>query len=634
MSCWRHLWFPFAIATVGVVIACGKEVSQTENLGFAGSRSCMKCHVAEWEQWKYSHHGLAEVVLEPGEVTIPTKGVKVDNAQENARQAVRQIGVAPLKQFLVEHQGNLQVHQLAQDSSTGEWFDVFADGRETGEWGHWTGRGMNWASMCAVCHNTGVEKSWDEKTDRFITEVAEFGVGCEACHGPAGNHVEWQGTNSVSTADPFLASLQLVNRPGGTVEACGPCHARRAELTSDPPASLFLDGYLPSLPDESETWYADGQIREENFEYGSFLMSKMHGAGVTCLDCHSAHTAKPTLSGNALCMQCHAGGGRLPGPVIDEFIHSGHIVDTPGSSCVNCHMPSTTYMQRHPRRDHSFTIPDPVLTQELGVPNACNRCHTDQTPGWASAEISKRPGWKGNPLMRKRAMAVAAAREGRQDALPRLLEAVSAEAHPTWTFILLNLLTPWVGQAEVDALLQEAAISPHALIRTAGYPSPELLQDGVLAVRLAAAQKIGPSLPAELPVAGELWQELKHNQGQPAAAMREAIYWMDRQNPAEALQAAQWAEVWEAHSPAPLHIQATALDSMQKVAEARKVMERCCQKFPGDATSWYLLGLGRAGEGDLIGGREALMKALSLEPQFESAQRNLNAIEAALEQDS
>jgi len=171
MSRWRHLWFPFAIATVGVVIACGKEVSQTENLGFAGSRSCMKCHVAEWEQWKYSHHGLAEVVLEPGEVTIPTKGVKVDNAQENARQAVRQIVVAPLKQFLVEHQGNLQVHQLAQDSSTGEWFDVFADGRETGEWGHWTGRGMNWASMCAVCHNTGVEKSWDEKTDRFITKL-------------------------------------------------------------------------------------------------------------------------------------------------------------------------------------------------------------------------------------------------------------------------------------------------------------------------------------------------------------------------------------------------------------------------------------------------------------------------------
>ena len=46
-------------------------------------------------------------------------------------------------------------------------------------------------------------------------------------------------------------------------------------------------------------------------------------------------------------------------------------------------MPQTTYMQRHPRRDHGFTIPDPLLTQELGVPNACNRCHEDQTTDWA-----------------------------------------------------------------------------------------------------------------------------------------------------------------------------------------------------------------------------------------------------------
>ena len=268
MSLWRHLWIPLSLATVGVVFSCSKEIQPTTTAEFVGSHSCMKCHVAEWEQWKNSHHGLAEVVLEPGEVVIPSQGADVDKLQENSLQAVRQIGVAPLKQFLVEHQGNLQVHQLAQDSSNGEWFDVFADGREAGEWGHWTGRGMNWASMCAVCHNTGLERSWDDKEDRFVTQVAEFGVGCEACHGPAGNHAEWQRTNSASTDDPFLASLNVAGRHGGTVEACGPCHARRAELTSTPPASLFLDGYLPSLPDESETWFADGQIREENFEYG------------------------------------------------------------------------------------------------------------------------------------------------------------------------------------------------------------------------------------------------------------------------------------------------------------------------------------------------------------------------------
>ena len=46
-------------------------------------------------------------------------------------------------------------------------------------------------------------------------------------------------------------------------------------------------------------------------------------------------------------------------------------------------MPVTVYMQRHPRRDHGFTIPDPLLTKELNIPNACNRCHANQTTDWA-----------------------------------------------------------------------------------------------------------------------------------------------------------------------------------------------------------------------------------------------------------
>ena len=34
-----------------------------------------------------------------------------------------------------------------------------------------------------------------------------------------------------------------------------------------------------------------------------------------------------------------------------------------GGECVSCHMPTTTYMQRHARHDHGFTIPDPLLTK-------------------------------------------------------------------------------------------------------------------------------------------------------------------------------------------------------------------------------------------------------------------------------
>ena len=46
-------------------------------------------------------------------------------------------------------------------------------------------------------------------------------------------------------------------------------------------------------------------------------------------------------------------------------------------------MPVTTYMQRHPRHDHGFTIPDPLLTKQFGVPNACNKCHTDKDTEWS-----------------------------------------------------------------------------------------------------------------------------------------------------------------------------------------------------------------------------------------------------------
>jgi Flp pilus assembly protein TadD len=41
-------------------------------------------------------------------------------------------------------------------------------------------------------------------------------------------------------------------------------------------------------------------------------------------------------------------------------------------------MPQTTYMEVHPRRDHSIRIPRPDQSVELGTPNACSRCHLDR----------------------------------------------------------------------------------------------------------------------------------------------------------------------------------------------------------------------------------------------------------------
>ena len=52
-------------------------------------------------------------------------------------------------------------------------------------------------------------------------------------------------------------------------------------------------------------YFVDGQIRDEVFEIGSFLQSKMAAHGVPCTNCHEPHTAKLKAEGNALCTQCH-----------------------------------------------------------------------------------------------------------------------------------------------------------------------------------------------------------------------------------------------------------------------------------------------------------------------------------------
>ena len=53
-------------------------------------------------------------------------------------------------------------------------------------------------------------------------------------------------------------------------------------------------------------YYADGQMQDEVYNYGSFKQSRMFAAGVTCSDCHDPHSDKLKASGDGVCLQCHA----------------------------------------------------------------------------------------------------------------------------------------------------------------------------------------------------------------------------------------------------------------------------------------------------------------------------------------
>ncbi len=332
-------------------------------------------------------------------------------------------GIDPLQQYLVEFpDGRIQTLSIAWDSRPKEkggqrWFHIYPDEEiKHDDILHWTKLNQNWNFMCAECHSTGLRKNYDAKTDRFATTWAEISVGCEACHGQGSSHAAWardqkswwpfdrredagkgllvrfdERRDMTWTIDPRTGTARRSAAPvklRKEVETCGLCHARRAGLHEDWIPGQWLSQTHVVEPLARSTYHVDGSIRdvEEPYNYTPFKQSKMFAAGVTCSDCHEPHSSKLRVSGEGVCLQCHA-----PDKYADvkHRRHAG--IDQP-PTCISCHMPARTYMVVDPRHDHSFRIPRPDLSVTLGTPNACNDCHGDKPPQWAAATVE---GWFG-----------------------------------------------------------------------------------------------------------------------------------------------------------------------------------------------------------------------------------------------
>ena len=635
--------------------------------GYGTSPSCKACHEEAYQSWLNSHHGLAERPFDPSldaagfqtgkvihhgtqksEARMTAKGPELITSGLNGEQTTfpveRVLGVHPLKQFMISAPGGrMQVSELALDPVRGDWFDVYgAEDRKPGEWGHWTGRGMTWNSMCAACHNTRLRKNYDAEADTYATTMAEMGVGCESCHGPMAEHNRWQAEHPKGGEDPTIRR----NNREQTFAVCGSCHARRAELTGDfHPGENFFDHYSLSIPDETDLFYPDGQIRDEDYEFTSFLGSRMHAAGVRCIDCHEPHSGKTRVAGNNLCLICHAGPAP-PAPKIDAATHSHHKTGERGDLCVDCHMPQTTFMQRHARRDHGFTIPDPQLTIELKIPNACNRCHSDQSAEWSLAALGKWYGDKTNSPARWRTRVIARARAGKSESVPDLLRLLGGETNWLWKASSAQLLGQWVDQANVTAALLSSGADPHPLVRSrslraleplaaAGQP-PVLtlmhksLNDPVRGVRIDAAWGLRATLDTNSLAGTDLLNYLRHNEDQPSGAMQLGVFYLDRGDVGRALTFLQRAVGWDTNSAPPRHALAIALSLEGRNEEAVQHLQAACRLAPTEAEYHYKLGLALNGVGKLQEARAALAQAVKLDPTIARAWYNLGLADSAL----
>ena len=647
-----------SIIVPAVLYPENSHASEQANAEYVGRDTCVECHAEQVKLWQGSHHDLAmqhasdkTVLADFSNLKFTYAGITSTFYKKNNKFMVRTdgpdgklrdyeikyvFGVTPLQQYLVElDKGRLQALTIAWDTRSKQeggqrWFHLYPDEEitHTDEL-HWTRTNFNWNGMCAECHSTNLKKNYDSATDVFKTSWSEIDVSCEACHGPSSNHVAWAKKESGWEAFNNNKGLPIVfderkhvhwninSKTGNAqrsvkrtsekeIEVCAQCHSRRSVISNDySPGKPFLNHYIPRLLDEG-VYFADGQIQDEVYVYGSFLQSRMYHAGVTCSDCHEPHSMQLRQPGNGVCLQCHAADK------FDTKKHHHHEAGTKGALCAECHMPARNYMVVDPRHDHSFRIPRPDLSVDLGTPNACNQCHADKDAAWASTHVKK---WYGiTPVgYQKFAAALDAGREGKAGATRLLADQVNDLETPdiarasAISGLARNLdqsafQTIEQGLKDDDAMVRMASIGaleglqPAMLVR----PVFPLLDDPVRSVRIEAARVLAPVPVGQLQgdqlsiynrAASEYVESQTANAERPEAQLNLGNYYAAKGEIEKASAAYTKAiELEDIFVPAYVNL-ADLFRAQQKDDEAEKILNKAIAVAPDNADVHFALAL-------------------------------------------
>ncbi|QKG64749.1 tetratricopeptide repeat protein [Pseudomonas sp. B14-6] len=499
-------------------------------------QQCRGCHSEQMKDWQGSHHQLAmqeanaETMLgdfnnvtfkAQNETTrfsrkddgfwVNTPGIDGKNADFKVAYT---FGIAPLQQYLIEvGEGRLQALGVAWDTERNRWFHLYpGQGVNFKNPLHWSKPSQNANFMCVECHTTGYKRNFDAAKNTFDSQWNSLGVGCQACHGPASNHLEWTAKKGDLIHAGFAVDLKDKDATV-EIETCARCHSRRAPLGDGyTVGKRLMDDYLLS-PLTRELYALDGKIKDEVFEHGSFAQSKMFDKGVRCSNCHNPHSTELKAPGNGVCLQCHNTAGKtsvtgvdgkgLQAKNYDSIEHTRHTPGQPGSQCVDCHMPGKFYMGNDFRHDHSFSIPNPERAKKLGTPDACLTCHqgkagdkvTEQFKLWNTATTAQAPRYDESLWL---------IRNGQPGAAQALYEQLQRSNLPAIQRATLLAELPLYPSEQALKLATKDLSNPAPQVResavraiSAFLPPPEraplltpLLDDPVKAVRIVAARDL------------------------------------------------------------------------------------------------------------------------------------------------
>lgn len=380
-------WFAvFVFVVIGYAVYLHKDVS--EQAAYVTSEACRDCHALNYESWRANtlHPYMFRPVKSPGDLlgdfdsTDPALTFKREDVEFVLGNKWEQVYVRMIDGEYYPLPAKWYIMQK-------RWVPY-----KVNDW-----KEVPMSKKCNGCHTTG----FDPATLKFT----EFGIGCEACHGPGSQHVQNQRKASAAPCahchDNGLTDGQkptdIIRSVSATV--CGQCHNRGQNAPKDglhgaefgfpvnfTPGEDLDPSFIPLTPKQDknrEFFWGNGIAKNRHQEFGDWAKSK-HANAVKnlkkeyekggdrgelsdeCLYCHSTDyrhadkDARPTLDTakhGVTCVACHEPHGR------DKLLpHAGDGV----TQCGGCHVDSMSHNVAKQGKPH-YPCPTAVVT--------CADCH-------------------------------------------------------------------------------------------------------------------------------------------------------------------------------------------------------------------------------------------------------------------
>ncbi len=572
----RYAGLLILLGGAGLVLAFGLQMSQVQATraayesnaaerpleipedGFISSRTCRACHPREYATWHASYHrtmtqvATANSVLgDFSEVSLSLHGQDVRLFQRDGKywaeiqeetEERTQVGEHEVVMTTGSHHMQFYWYSSGNDRELGKLSFVFLLSEQ--RWvpadstflrpPNFIGSTVHgqWNLNCINCHTThgkpgiGLEgESLKRSGIRSIeTAASEFGIACEACHGPAEDHVRLNknplrryALHVNQQAEDSIIQPEMLDA-AKAAQICGQCHSVHLPKTNEDVRRMMAEGFAfraghdllspdserivvrqgmedPAIEKAVERdpsyfatlFWPDGMVRVTGREYNGLLDSPCYqhqdaARGImTCMSCHEMHPPrddprsltswaddqlKAGMRGDAACLQCHTDFRD------NEALaaHTHHLINASGSRCYNCHMPHTTYGLLKGIRSHTVNTPSVEESVAAKRPNACNLCHLDKTLQWTAGHLQRWYGISPPPLtgeQRKIAASILWTLKG--DAGLRALMAWHMGWRPAMEASRADWMPPYLGLLMTDPYDAVRYIAYHSLLKHPRY---------------------------------------------------------------------------------------------------------------------------------------------------------------------